>query len=273
MLLLVGCFVLAPLSTAIFRSFFAWNPGYASPFVGFRNYGVVFHSPAFAQIVKNEAIFMLGVPLWAGMPLFIALLLYERVPFAGFFRAMFLIPTALSPVIMGILFRSILRPDGILNSTLKSSGLGFLAHDWIDSPSLVKPVIILVVIWYTLGFGVLLYSAALSAVPVEIFEAAEIDGASWFRRLIHIMLPAIRPMFVLNLIFNVATVFLLFGYVYVLTQGGPGYASTTLDWDIYENAFQNGNFGVAAAESALLLGVMLVVLTLTALASRRYNRQ
>ena len=80
-------------------------------------------------------------------------------------------------------------------------------------------------------------------------------------------------MFVLNLIFNTATVFLLFGYVFVLTQGGPGYSSTTLDGDIYQNAFQNGNFALAAAESTLLLLVMLVILTLTGLASRRYNRQ
>jgi multiple sugar transport system permease protein len=269
MLLLVGLFMLYPAGTAMYRSFFDWNPGFDSPFVGFGNYRYLLESQVFHEILVNQLVFLLGVPLWAGIPLLVALLLYERVPAAGLFRTIFFFPAVLSPVILGILFRSFFRSDGIINVTLEDLGLGSLARHWIDDPSYVKPVIILVVVWYTMGFGVIFYSAALSTVPRELFEAAELDGATWRQRLWHILLPRIMPTFLLNMIFCVATAFLLFPYAFVLTGGGPGYASTTIDYDIYQNALQSGFFGIASAEAVLLLLVMLVVLVIAYLVGRR----
>lgn len=260
MLVLLGTLVLAPAVYAIFRSFYDWSPGYESPFVGIDNFKELFSSSVFHEIGRNELFFMIGVPIWAGVPLVVALLLFERVPFAGAFRTIFFFPAVLSPVILGLVFRSLLRPDGIVNSTLESIGLGGLAQNWIDEPALVKPVIILVALWYSMGFGVIFYSAALSTVPTELFEAAELDGASWWQRLRYVVLPRILPIFLLNIVFSVATVFLLFPYSFVLTRGGPGYTSTTIDYDIYANSFQFGYFGLAAAESVLLLLVMLGVL-------------
>lgn len=262
MVILLGTLVLAPTVYAVFRSFYDWSPGYESPFVGIDNYKELFSSSVFQEIGRNELIFMIGVPIWAGVPLLVALLLYERVPFAGVFRTIFFFPAVLSPVILGLVFRSLLRPDGIVNSTLDSVGLGSLTQRWIDDPSLVKPVIILVALWYSMGFGVIFYSAALSTVPTELFEAAELDGASWWQRLRYIVLPRILPMFMLNVVFSVSTVFLLFPYSFVLTRGGPGYTSTTIDYDIYANSLQFGYFGLAAAESVLLLIVMLGILAL-----------
>lgn len=260
MLVLLGTLVLAPAVYAIFRSFYDWSPGYESPFVGIDNFKELFSSSVFREIGRNELFFMVGVPIWAGVPLVVALLLFERVPFAGAFRTIFFFPAVLSPVILGLVFRSLLRPDGIVNSTLESIGLGGLAQNWIDEPALVKPVIILVALWYSMGFGVIFYSAALSTVPTELFEAAELDGASWWQRLRYVVLPRILPIFLLNVVFSVATVFLLFPYSFVLTRGGPGFTSTTIDYDIYANSFQFGYFGLAAAESVLLLLVMLGVL-------------
>ena len=269
MLLLVGGLMLYPTGTAIYRSFFDWNPGYDSPFVGFGNYRYLLESDVFREIAINQLIFVLGVPLWAGVPLLVALLLYERVPAAGVFRTIFFFPAVLSPVILGLLFRSFLRADGVLNVTLEDLGLGSLARPWIDDPSYVKPVVILVAVWYTMGFGVIFYSAALSTVPPELFEAAELDGANWFQRLWYILLPRIMPIFLLNTIFSVATAFLLFPYAYVLTRGGPGYASTSIDYDIYQNALQSGFYGIASAEAVLLLLVMTVVLFTAYLVGRR----
>jgi multiple sugar transport system permease protein len=269
MLICVGALILWPTATAIYHSFFDWQPGYSSPFVGLANYSHVISSSVVHTIALNELVYLAGVPLWVGVPLVVALILYERVPAAGLFRTIFFFPSVLSPVIVGILFNALLRPDGLLNATLKSIGLGGLARSWIDNPSLVKPVIILLVVWFSMGFGVLLYSAALSAVPPELFEAAEIDGATWIQQLRYIMIPSILPMTLLNAIFSVASVFLLFGYVYVLTQGGPGYASTTLDYDIYQQALSYGHFGLAAAESALLLMIMLVILAAAVRIGRR----
>jgi ABC-type sugar transport system permease subunit len=272
MLLLIGLFVVVPVAVAIFRSFYDWNPGYHSDFVGLANYREVFSSSVVHEIAWNELVFMLGVPLWAGVPLIVALLLYERVPAAGLFRTIFFFPSVLSPVILGLLFRAFFRPDGIVNVTLERIGLGGLQRNWINDPTYVKPVIIVVVMWFTLGFGVVLYSAALSAVQPDLFEAAELDGASWLQRLGYVIVPAILPMFLLNVVFSFATVFLLFGYVYTLTQGGPGYASTTIDYDIYQNSLAYGYFGLGAAEAVCLLVVMVIIIGVTVLAGRRLWR-
>jgi ABC-type sugar transport system permease subunit len=269
MLILVGGLMLAPAVVAMFRSFYHWDPGYESSFVGVDNYSYLFSSQIFQEIARNEIVFFLGVPLWAGVPLVLALLLYERVPAAGLFRTIFFLPAVLSPVVLGLIFRSFLRPDGILNSILQSVGFGSLAHNWIDDPSLAKPVVIIVVTWYTMGFGLIFYSAALSSVPTELFEAAEIDGASWLNRMRHIMLPRILPIFILNLIFSVATAFLLFPYAYVLTQGGPGWASTTIDYAIYQDSLSSGHYGIASAETVLLLLVMGVILVAAFQVGRR----
>jgi ABC-type sugar transport system permease subunit len=269
MLLLVGGLMMVPTGIAIYRSFFDWNPGYDSPFVGFGNYRYLFESDVFREIAVNQLIFVLGVPLWAGVPLLVALLLYERVPAAGVFRTIFFFPAVLSPVILGLLFRSFLRADGVLNVTLEDLGLGSLARPWVDDPSYVKPVLILVAVWYTMGLGVIFYSAALSTVQTELLEAAELDGANWFERLWHILVPRIMPIFLLNIIFSVATAFLLFPYAFVLTRGGPGYASTSIDYDIYQNALQSGFYGIASAEAVLLLVVMAIVLVAAFLVGRR----
>jgi ABC-type sugar transport system permease subunit len=272
MLVLVGTLVLVPTAIAVWRSFYDWDPGYESPFVGLDNYRAIVESELVREIARNELVYLIGVPLWAGLPLVVALLMYERVPAVGVFRTIFFFPAVLSPVVIGILFRSLLRPDGLVNSVLGSVGLESLQRNWIDDPSLVKPVIICVVAWYSMGFGVLFYSAALSSIDPQVFEAAEIDGASWIRRLWHIMIPSILPMFVLNLVFSVGSVFLLFGYIYTLTQGGPGYSSTTIDFDIYQNALNFGDFALSSAESVVLLLIMSTVLTAAVFVGRRMWR-
>jgi ABC-type sugar transport system permease subunit len=269
MLILLTLVILVPTLFAVRGSFLDWEPGYSSPFVGLKNYRDVLGSDVFQQIMKNQLILLIGVPIWCVTPLFIAVLLHEGVPWKGLFRTIFFFPSILSPVIIGFVFRGMLRPDGSLNGILESIGLDFMARPWISDPTLVKPVIIFVVLWYTLGFGVLLFSAALAAVPEEQVDAARIDGANWLQRFRYVLLPSIMPTFLLNLVFSFATVFLLFGYVYVLTQGGPGYASTTIDFDIYQNSLRFGRFGRAAAESVILLLMMSIVVGGVAAAGRR----
>jgi ABC-type sugar transport system permease subunit len=276
MLVLVGVVVLFPVGVAAFRSFYDWQPGSTSSFVGWTNYSDVLHSIVIREIVKNELVYMIGVPLWAGLPLVIALMLYDRVPFAGVFRTIFFFPSVLSPVMLGLLFRSMLQPDGLLNSMLSSIGLHSLAHAWIDDPGLVKPTIIVVALWYLMGFGVLIYSAALSAIPAELFEAAELDGAGWLQRLRYVVIPGILPTFILYAIISFANVFIgLFGIIYVLTDGGPGFASMTLDYEIFNQGTIFAHFGVAAAEAMLLLGILLLVfvalVVTTRITRRRYT--
>jgi ABC-type sugar transport system permease subunit len=262
---LVGLLVIYPAAVGVFRSFYDWNPGYGeTTFVGLDNYIELARSPTFHEILRNEAVFVLvGVPIFTVLPLAVALLLYEGVPFPGVFRTIYFFPGVLSAAIIGILFRAILQPDGLLNETLRSAGLGSLASDWTTDPQLVKPVLIGLLAWASMGVGVVVFSAGLSSVPPELFEAAEIDGASWFQRFRYIMLPSLRPLIEFWFVIQVISVFLfIFGWIYVLTQGGPGYASTTLDYDVYTNAFEFAQFGLASAEAVYLLLIVTAVLLL-----------
>ncbi len=270
---IIGLVVVVPMMSAVAHSFTAWTPGYASPWVGLANYKDIFSSPQFHQLLLNQVFMLIGVPLWVVTPLCISYLLYQGVPGPGVFRAVFFFPAITAPALIGILFSFMLAPDGPLNAAFRAVGLGALAQDWLANAHLVKPVIIMVLAWATLGMGVVLFSAALSAVPPELFESAEIDGASWWQRLWHIMLPSIRRTVELWTVILVIVVFTgIFPWIFTLTRGGPGYSSTTLDWDVYQNALSYGHFDVAAAESVVLLVIVLVVVTVGAIVNRRSER-
>lgn len=263
-LLLVGGLLLVPIGIGFVRSLFKWDPGYASPFVGFANYTELASSALFQQIMRNEAVFLLAVPLWVVFPLAIALFLYERVPIAGVVRTVIFYPAVASPAILGIFFRGVLAPTGLINSLLRAVGAGGLARNWLADPNLVKPVLIVVIMWASAGVGVVIFSAALSALDPSQLEAADVEGASAWQRLRMVVLPALKPVVDLYIALMVLMVFVgLFGWIYVLTGGGPGYASTTLDYDIYQHALTYGQFGLAAAESVYLFGIVVVIVILT----------
>jgi ABC-type sugar transport system permease subunit len=259
---IIGVLILVPTMTAIIHSFTNWNPGYASPFVGLENYKTLATSPVFHTILANEGFLLLGLPLWVGLPLLLAFLLYDKVPLAGFIRTIFFFPATASPALIGILFTIILGPQGPLNSALSLFGWRS-PPDWLVSTGWVKPVLICVLAWATIGTGIMIFSAGLTAIPPELFEIAQIDGVGWWGRLRYVALPALRRITELWTVILVITVFVaMFPWVYTLTLGGPGYTSTTIDYDIYQNALTNGYFGLAAAEMVyMLILIGLVLLT------------
>jgi ABC-type sugar transport system permease subunit len=266
----VGFLILVPTASVLVHSFTNWAPGYPSPWVAFQNYVDLARSPQFQQILENQGFLMLGLPLWIFLPLVVATMLHERVPAPGLFRTVYFFPATVSPAVIGILFSFILQPDGPLNTGLRKIGLGGLAGNWLADTRLVKPTLIVVLAWATVGTGVVIFSAALGAVPQELFEAAALDGASWWRRLRHVVLPGVRRVVELWAVILVVTLFVaVFPWIFTLTRGGPGYASTTIDYDIYQNALGFGRFGMAAAESVYLLVIVGVVVATGALAFRR----
>lgn len=250
---------LLPLIFITVKSFYNWQPGAASPFVGFSNYSTLFGQSAFWQVVRNQLFYLLGVPLWVVAPLFVAYMLREHVRFAGVFRTIYFIPAVMSPAIVGLVFRSLLATNGPLDASLRTIGLGFIAKPWLTDAALVKPVIIVLVLWGGFGTGVLIFSAALNAVPQEIFEASRIDGAGFWTELWRIALPSISPTVLLWTMFQVLSIFLfMFSWIFVLTNGGPGLASTTMDFSVYQTFITFGFFGAAAAESVVLVFMIIL---------------
>jgi ABC-type sugar transport system permease subunit len=267
--IVVGVLLVLPTGSAIVHAFTNWQPGYPSPWVGLDNFTSLFRSASFREILRNQAFLLLGVPFWTLLPLIVAAMLYDRVPAPAVFRMIFFFPATVSPAVIGILFSFLLGPSGPLNTILRDIGLGGIAEEWLANPSLVKPVIIAVLAWATMGTGVVIFSAALSAVAPELFEAAALDGATWLQRFWFVTLPSVRRVVELWVVILVITVFVaVFPWIFTLTRGGPGYSSTTIDFDIYQNALQFGYYGVAAAEAVVLFAVVTLVVGIGSLVSR-----
>jgi multiple sugar transport system permease protein len=267
---LLALVILVPTVTVVVFSFTAWNPGFESPFVGVDNYLTLAKSSAFLQILRNQAFFLVTVlPLGVLAPLVLAVLLHERVPFPGAFRTVYFFPAVVSPAVIGILFTFMLTPDGPLDATLEALGLESWQRLWLVDPGWVKPVVTLIFLWGSIGVGIVIFGAGLSAIPPELLELAELDGPSWWQRFFRVILPALSHLVVLWIVILLISTFVaMFPWIFTTTRGGPGFASTTLDFDIFRNSLRFGFFGLAAAEVVYLLIIVGVIVGVGARAFR-----
>ncbi len=271
-IILLAVTLFIPTGYVIFQSFFDWRPNFPSPFVGLENYITVLTSESFQTVMKNQFFFLLGMPLWIMVPLIITYFLYEDVKFASVWRTIYFLPSVLSPALVGIQFRSILGFDGVINTWFRSVGLDNLALDWLSNPNLVKPIIILLILWSGIGTGVIIFSAAMAAIPKAIFEAAKIDGVGWWARFFHIVMPMIKNSIALWGALQILSLFLfMFSWIYVLTSGGPGLSSTTIDYLIYQEVFRFGFFPTAAAMSVLLILTLLAIFLVQGLINKKLD--
>jgi ABC-type sugar transport system permease subunit len=272
-LAVVALVVLLPAGVALYHSFTDWRPGSESPWVGLANYREFLSNPVTGEIVRNTGVLLLGIPLWTALPLVLAFALHERTPATGLFQAIFFFPAVLSPAIIGIVFRGILAPEGLVNEVLLGVGVVSEPVLWLDNAALVKPTLIFVLAWASVGAGTVIFSAAMTSIDKHLLEAATLDGANWLQRLRYVVLPGIASVVAFWVVYQVVSVFLyVFGWIYVLTRGGPGYSSTTLDYDVYTNAFTNGLFGYASAQSMCLLVIAAIVLIVGYPLARRSER-
>ena len=177
MLAVITVVVLIPAGVALYHSFTDWRPGGESPWIGLANYREFLSNPVTGEIVENTAVLLIGVPLWTALPLVLAFALHERTPATGVFQAIFFFPAVLSPAIIGIMFRGILAPEGLVNEVLL--GLGIVSEPvlWLDNAALVKPTLILVLAWASVGAGTVIFSAAMTSIDKHLLEAAKLDGA------------------------------------------------------------------------------------------------
>lgn len=266
LILLMPAFILEvlilflPLAYIAYRSLFDWQPSAVSEFVGLENYAFVFTDPEFREIVRNQIFYLLGLPLWVLSPLLVAYLLKENVWRAGLFRSIYFLPAVMSPAIVGLVFRSLLATDGTFNAVLDHLGLESLSQPWLTDAAFVKPVVIVMVLWAGFGTGVLIFTSAFAAIPKELFEAARLDGARFWQEFYYIAIPCVKNTIVLWTMFQIVAIFLfMFGWIYVLTGGGPGLSSATMDFSIYQQFIRFGFYGTAAAQTVVLVFSIIVV--------------
>jgi raffinose/stachyose/melibiose transport system permease protein len=256
---LYSVFLVIPGLMGIYLSFTDWNR-YSSEinFVGLDNFILIFSKQNYWNSISNTVVFtILTILLKTAIALILALLLTKGLKrFTNFHRIIIYLPAILPMIIVGIVFRSILHPStGILNEFLRNIGLGFLAQKWLTNPNLALFSVISVDTWKGAGYIMVILIAGLQVIPVEYYEAAQIDGANKWVEFTRITLPLLLPTLTVTTVLNLLYGLKVFDIVYVLTNGGPGYATETV-YTIVFKEFSKGRYGVSTALSTLLFVVM-----------------
>jgi multiple sugar transport system permease protein len=233
-------------------------------FTGIENYRELASDDLFWSAFRIGLVWSFGVTiLQFVLALGLALLLDQPLRFRGFARVMALVPWAMPPVIVGIMWRLVYHPDaGLLNEVLYRGGAEGLRHNWLGDFNTALPAVILVGIWAGMPQTTIVLLAGLQGVPRELHEAAAVDGASAWQRFRSVTIPNLMPVIIaitsLDFIWN----FNSFGLVYVLTAGGPGGRTMLPMLFAYEEAFRYGNYGYAAALGNVMVVIIIALLAL-----------
>lgn len=260
--LLYGVFLIFPIFSALYLSFFAWNGFATSPrvFVGFDNYVAVFTTDTvFRTALFNTFIWVvLSVIVPTAVGLLLALGLNRALLGRNLIRSIFYIPAVLAPIAVATMWSWMYNPtSGLVNGVFKALGLGALAQDWLGDPHIALYSVFVAFVWQVTGFSMVLFLAGLQTVPVELVEACKLDGASPVQTFRYVTLPALRPTLTVVLVLTVIQSLKVFDLIVGMTGGGPAQSSQVLALWSYSQSFLNHNFGIGNA-----LAVILLVLTL-----------
>jgi multiple sugar transport system permease protein len=260
LLVMIAIFVY-PLGYSFVMSFFQWDLS-AGPanFLGLANYTDTFASPEFNQSLRNQIIFSavsLAIEIMAGMG--IAVLLNSKLRGLRIARTLLLIPPMIAPAVIGLNFRWLFNTQyGLFDALLR--GVGLPPIPWLSDPNWALVSVIIADVWQNTPLMVLLFLAGLQSVPQEPLEAAAVDGASAWRTFWEIILPLLRPVIFVALMLRIIDTFRTFDVVWLMTQGGPGGATTLITVEAYLLAFQSVDFAHAAAVSYIALIISLLLL-------------
>jgi multiple sugar transport system permease protein len=235
------------------------------PWVGVANFVRLFEDDVFWLALRHTFVFVaVSVVLEVGIALVIALVIDdERVWISRITRALILLPWAVPPIANGLLWSFVFNAQfGYLNRVLAAAGVIDGYVNWLGTPALAMTAVIVAYVWRTTPFNILLYHAALSGIPAELYEAADVDGASPWQRFVGVTLPLLLPVITVSLVLRTTFAFMVFDEILAITQGGPGNATWVAAWYTYRMSFQPPfNIGLGAA-SAFVLAVIIGAISL-----------
>ncbi|WP_172294542.1 carbohydrate ABC transporter permease [Pseudoruegeria sp. HB172150] len=233
-------------------------------FVGLENFRRLASDPQ-ARASISTTLVMAGSLLVAKIVigLLLALALNTQIRTRNFLRMIFFMPVVLTPVIMSFVWRYIFSSNGALNQLLEAAGLGNWEQQWLGDPGWALFCVIFVTSWSQVGLAMVIFLAGLQKVPEELIEAAKIDGAGPVRRLWSVILPMLAPAMTVNVVIALITGLKFFDQIYVLTAGGPGYATETMSTIIYKTSFQFGEFGYGSS-IALVFAIIVATIVYSA---------
>lgn len=257
-----------PVLRSAYFSFTDFNGVQPPEWVGLQNYADLGDNPLFWKVLRNTVYYTVGfVPLNIALALFLALMVNQTIRGVTLFRALYFMPVVTSLVAISLVWAWLYQPQfGLVNYFLglaKIPGPG-----WLSSTEWSMPALFIMGAWRQAGFNMVIFLAGLKGISQELYEAATVDGAGWFRRFFHITLPMLSPTMFFVVVVSVIGSFQVFEQTYVLTQGGPAYSTLTLSYWIYQNAFEWFNMGKASA-LAYSLFVVVMFVTLIQFAGQR----
>jgi glucose/mannose transport system permease protein len=260
--LLIGLFVYAFIGYTGFVSLTAWrgiNPDYT--FVGLQQYQQLFDLERFQADLSNTVRFtglFLSVSIVLGLGA--ALLLDQRLRGTIFFQNVFLFPLAISFVVTGTVWRWIFNPNYGINLLLERAGLGFLASDWLTNVDTALYAVVIAAVWQMSGFCMAMFLAGLRSIPEELREAAQVDGATWFQTQRMIILPLLNPILLAAVIILGHISLKIFDLVFVMTFGGPGFATDMPGLHMFIATFRQNLYARGAAIATVLLLMVAVLI-------------
>ncbi|GAA2702913.1 MULTISPECIES: carbohydrate ABC transporter permease [Actinoplanes] len=269
--------IIVPLVMTVYISFTKWT-GIGSPrWVGFDNYTRLFEDANFWASFGHILLLILAmavVPTFLGLVLAAVLFDYVAKKFndrwASVLRSGYYLPQVLPVAVTGIIWGWILHPSyGALNKILETVGLGSLARNWLGDPKYALYSVMAVMIWFQLGYPIVMFMSGLQRIDPELYEAADLDGASWWQRFRKITIAMIRPELYVVLVTTTIASLKIFGQIFVLTRGGPSNATLVPSYFAYKNFFEKAQVGYGSAISTVLT-ILIVILAIVFL--RLQNR-
>jgi ABC-type sugar transport system permease subunit len=257
-------FIAVPFFRALGISLTQWA-GYDTPhYIGLRNFENLLDDRIFWIALRQTFKFTAATTiLQTIIPLLVAVLINNNWRGSTFFRTVLFIPVIISFVVSGLLWRMIYDANfGILNSFLKDIGLGQYAKAWLALPDTAMPAIVVVSLWQSLGFYMLIFFAGLQSIPTELYESASLDGANSAQKLLYITVPMLWPVTTVVIIVNVIGGIKVFDIIYIMTTGGPNHATEVLGTYLYVTAFGATGGGSPSMGYAAAIGVVILILAM-----------
>ena len=270
--------IIIPFLVNLGVSFTKWSGVQSPVWIGLDNYQKLLGDATFWASFTNNVIMIIAmtiIPTIIGLLLSTFLFDYIASKFgtaiSNFFRAGFYLPQILPVAIAGVMWRWILQPDwGALNWFFNAIGLSSAAHNWLGDAATALPTVMMIMIWFQIGYPLVIFMSALQRIDPELLEAAQIDGASWLQRFYYITIHLIRPEILVVILTTTIAALKMFGQIFVLTRGGPGTATIVPSYFAYQNFFEKANVGYGSAISTVMT---LIIIVLTVLFINAQSKQ
>ena len=272
-LLIYTIFFMVPSISGIGYSLTDWNAYRLDVnFIGLKNFKEIFvESDRYLKYISNTVIFAIVTTAFKILfGLILALILNEAFKTRNILRAIFYLPVTLSPLAIGLMFTSVFKPNvGLVNRLLSSVGLENLTRGWLSSLQFAMPAVMSVDTWRLAGYCMVIFLAGLQTIPKSLYEAARVDGANYWQRMVHLTIPFLKPSFMINIVLNLIWGLKVFDIIFALTRGGPGDATGVLNTAVFF-AFSMGRYGFATALGVITFVIaMLMSFSVIRILSRR----